>query len=163
MSDQLPAVAEPLALLFKINNSMVSRGLEGLSDDQAWTQVEGKGNPIAWIIGHLTETRGQLLGMLGAPWDAGWGGVFKRGADLYDRFAYPTRSDIEAKFNDTHNLMRTVFAGLTAESLAAPAPVSFAGAKTVADLLAFFAFHEAYHLGQVGYIRKNLGHSSLAG
>ena len=49
-----------------------------------------------------------------------------------------------------------------APSIAA-APVSFAGAKTLADLLAFFAFHEAYHLGQVGFIRKQLGHSSLAG
>ncbi len=59
--------------------------------------------------------------------------------------------------------MRAAFATLTAERLAAPAPVSFAGAKTIADLLAFFAFHEAYHLGQVGFIRKQLGHSSLAG
>ena len=159
----LPAVAEPITLLFKINNSMVSRGLEGLSDDQAWTQLEGKGNPIAWIIGHLTETRGQLLGFLGASWDAGWDGKFKRGADLYDRFAYPTRSEIEAKFNATHDGAPNSPAHRKREELAAPSPVSFAGAKTVADLLAFFAFHEAYHLGQVGYIRKNLGHSSLAG
>ncbi len=66
-------------------------GLEGLSDDEAWQQLEGKGNPIAWIVGHLTETRAQMLGLLGAPWDAGWGRQFKRGGELYDRFAYPSR------------------------------------------------------------------------
>ncbi len=33
----------------------------------------------------------------------------------------------------------------------------------MADLLASLALHEAYHLGQVGYIRKNQGHSALAG
>jgi uncharacterized damage-inducible protein DinB len=59
--------------------------------------------------------------------------------------------------------MRDAFAMLTADRLAADAPVSFAGARTLAELLAFFAFHEAYHLGQVGYIRRHLGHSSLAG
>jgi len=163
MSDVLPPVAEPIALLFKINNSLVHKALEGLSDDQAWQQLEGKGNPIAWMVGHITETRSQMLGLLGAPWDAGWGGRFKRGSDLYDRFAYPTRVEIEARFTETHEAMRAAFATLTADELAARAPVSFAGAKSLADLLAFFAFHEAYHLGQVGYIRKQLGHTSLVG
>jgi len=163
MADVLPAAAEPLALQFKINNSMVHRGLDGLSDDQVWQQLNGQGNPIAWIVGHLTETRGQMLGLLGAPWDAGWSGMFKRGSALYDRFAYPTRADLEARFKETHARMRDAFAMLTAERLAAAAPVSFAGARTLAELLAFFAFHEAYHLGQVGYIRRHLGHSSLAG
>jgi hypothetical protein len=163
MSDPLPAVAEPLALLFKINNSMVTRGLDGLSDDEAWYQMEGKGNPIAWIVGHLTETRAQMLGMLGAPWDAGWGKAFSRGSERHDRSTYPSRAAIEARFTETHGAMRAAFASLTPERLAAPTPVSLAGAKTIADLLAFFAFHEAYHLGQVGFIRKHLGHSSLAG
>jgi uncharacterized damage-inducible protein DinB len=163
MSDVLPAVAGPIALLFQINNSMVTRGLEGLSDEEAWHQLDGKGNPIAWLIGHLTETRGQMLRMIGAPWDAGWGGVFARGAALQDRSAYPSREDIAAKFAETHDAMRAAFASLTEERLAAPTPVSFAGARTVADLLAFFAFHEAYHIGQVGFIRRQLGHSSLAG
>ena len=163
MSDTLPPVAEPLALLFKINNSMVRQGLDGLTDDEAWQQLEGQGNPIAWIVGHLTETRAQMLRLLGTDWDAGWGGRFKRGSDLCERSIYPSRPEIEAKFNETRGQMRAAFAALTAERLAADAPASFAGAKTVADLLGFFAFHEAYHLGQVGYIRKRLGHSSLAG
>jgi hypothetical protein len=29
--------------------------------------------------------------------------------------------------------------------------------------VAFLAFHEAYHMGQLGYVRKWLGHSALAG
>lgn len=163
MSETLPAAAQPIALLFKINNSMVTRGLDGLSDDEAWYQMEGKANPLAWMIGHLTETRAQMLGLLGAPWDPGWGSRFKRGAERMDRSAYPTVAEIGAKFVETHDAMRAAFALLTEERLASPSPVSFAGAQTVADLLAFFAFHEAYHLGQVGFIRKNIGHSSLAG
>jgi uncharacterized damage-inducible protein DinB len=162
MSEGLPPAAEPVALQFKLNNHMVRQGLDGLTDDQAWAQV-GSGNPVAWIVGHLTETRSSVLGVLGAPWDAGWGGKFKRGSPRVDRSAYPTRAEIEAKFNETPALMRAAFATLTAERLAAPPPVSFAGAKTIAEILAFFAFHEAYHIGQVGFIRRQLGHSSLAG
>lgn len=163
MSDTLPVAAQPLALLFKINNSMVTRALEGLTDDEAWHQMEGKANPIAWMIGHLTETRGQLLGLLGTPWEPGWGVKFARGSERVDRTAYPGVAEIRATFEATHEAMRAAFASLTDARLASASPVSFAGAQTVADLLAFFAFHEAYHLGQVGFIRKNLGHSSLAG
>lgn len=163
MSDALPVAAQPIALLFAINNSMMTRGLDGLSDDEGWHQMEGKANPIAWVAGHLTETRAQMLGLLGAPWDPGWGGKFKRGSERVDRSAYPGLADIGAKFAETQPALQAALAGLTDERLASPSPVSFAGAKTIADLLAFFAFHEAYHLGQIGFIRKNLGHSSLAG
>lgn len=163
MSGTLPVAVQPIALLFTINNAMVTRGLEGLSDDEAWAQVEGRGNPIAWILGHVTETRAQLLALLGAPWDAGFGGAFARGADRHARSAYPTRAEILARWMDTHERLSAALAGLTDDRLAGPPPVSFGGAKTVADLLAFFAFHEAYHLGQIGFIRRHLGHSSLAG
>jgi uncharacterized damage-inducible protein DinB len=37
------------------------------------------------------------------------------------------------------------------------------GTKTVADELAFFAFHDSYHVGQLSYIRKSLGYPGLAG
>ena len=30
--------------------------------------------------------------------------------------------------------------------------------KTVADELAFFTLHEAYHVGQLSYVRKGLGY-----
>jgi uncharacterized damage-inducible protein DinB len=37
------------------------------------------------------------------------------------------------------------------------------GVENLTDLIAFCGFHEAYHVGQIGFIRKQLGHSSIAG
>jgi uncharacterized damage-inducible protein DinB len=60
--------------------------------------------------------------------------------------------------------MRDAFAALTPDQLQQPpAGPRLPGANTVADQLAFFAFHESYHVGQIGYVRRQLGHSSIAG
>jgi hypothetical protein len=37
------------------------------------------------------------------------------------------------------------------------------GLKTMTDELAFFALHDAYHAGQLAYVRKGLGYPGLAG
>ena len=53
---------------------------------------------------------------------------------------------------------------LTEADLASPARgKQLPGARTVGDQLAFLAFHESYHIGQLAYVRKALGHSAIAG
>lgn len=163
MPDAVAPVAAPILLQFSMNNTLIARGLEGLSDDDLWHQMESRGNPIAWVVGHVTETRAQMLRALGAPASLGWGGRFKRGSARIDRAEYPERDDIAAQFLASRDLVVSALQGLTPERLTEPTPVSVGGAKTVADLVAFFAFHEAYHVGQIGFIRKNLGHSALVG
>jgi uncharacterized damage-inducible protein DinB len=155
---------EPIALIFKLNNGLIARSLDGLSDEDVWRQPSGSGNPIAWLLGHLTETRGHLLAEIGTRFDPGWGGIFARGSALGAVSDYPTRTAIEAAWKATHAQMREAFATIADERLAAPpSRHAFPGVNTVADELAGFAFHESYHVGQIGYIRKQLGHSSIAG
>lgn len=51
----------PVVLIFKLNNGMVARTLEGLSDDDVWRQPGKGGNPIAWLLGHMANTRAHLV------------------------------------------------------------------------------------------------------
>jgi uncharacterized damage-inducible protein DinB len=155
---------EPLALIFKLNNNLIARSLEGLSDEEAWAQPTGSGNPIAWLLGHLTEARAGMLTEMGMPFTYGWTRVFQRGSALQDRSGYPTRAAIETAWTATHAAMRDAFASVAAERLAGPVtrrPVP--GVENLTDLIAFCGFHESYHVGQIGFIRKQLGHSSIAG
>ena len=154
---------ESLTFIFKFNNGLIKRSLEGLSDDEVWTELSGSGNPIGWVLGHLTETRAGILRELGVPFDPGWGGVFKRGSMRQNRSLYPSRQDIETQWQATHHAMRDGFALLTAERLVQPATREVPGVRTYADQLGFYAAHESYHVGQIGFIRKQLGHSSIAG
>jgi uncharacterized damage-inducible protein DinB len=155
---------EPLALIFKLNNNLIARSLDGLSDEEVWAQPSGSGNPIAWLLGHLTETRAGMISEMGMPFDYGWTRVFQRGSPLQDPRGYPTRDAIETAWKATHAAMRDAFASVTPERLAGPVTRRPApGVENLADLIAFCGFHESYHVGQIGFLRKQLGHSSIAG
>ncbi len=158
----MPSRIDQVALIYKFNNALVSRVLAGLDEANAWQRPSG-GNPIAWILGHVTHSRQQLLALLGAPWDSGLGKGFKRGAPLQDAPSYPGLDAIAAAWAATHHKMRDAFGAVTDERLLEPPTgVSIAGTKTVADVVSFLALHESYHVGQMGYVRRALGLPGVA-
>jgi uncharacterized damage-inducible protein DinB len=62
--------------------------------------------------------------------------------------------------------MRQAFEKLTAERLGqppSPARQSLPGVTDLTSLISFYAFHESYHVGQLGYARRLLGREGIAG
>ena len=158
------AVAAPIAMMFRINNDLVSRAIGSLTDEELWQRPTDRSNPMLWIAGHVVQTRASMLKLLGEPFDTGWGDLFNRGAALQERTRYPARADIERVMGDTTARLQSKLAALDDQQLASPATgPALPGASTVADQIAFFAFHESYHVGQLAYIRKALGHAPLVG
>jgi uncharacterized protein YndB with AHSA1/START domain/uncharacterized damage-inducible protein DinB len=158
-----PALA-PIWLIFKLNHGLMQKAIEGLTDRDAWHRPTEKNNPMLWILGHVVSTRASLLGLLGETFETGWGDLFMRGSALRERPHYPSLLEIERTRTDVGTRLRARLAALTPDDLARPATApKFPGAKTLADQIAFFAFHESYHVGQLGYVRKALGHPSMVG
>jgi DinB family protein len=155
---------QQISLIYKLNNGVVTRTLDGLSDDEVWQSPPGGGNPIGWILGHLAEYRTSLLALLGSPLQTEWQPrLFGRGAVRGDRRVYPPRASIVSTWNATHAAMRDAFAAATAAQLSGPPAIELPGVRTLADQIAFGAFHESYHVGQMGYVRRQLGHSAVVG
>src|SRR6185295_6804212 len=111
-------MTEGISLIFKINNTLVARTLDGLQDADLWHRPQGSGNPIGWMLGHITGLRAQILGRLGAPFDTEWGATFARGSEVKSALDYPSRQDIESAWKETHRRMRDAFAAATPELLA---------------------------------------------
>jgi uncharacterized damage-inducible protein DinB len=154
----------PIWLIFKLNHGLMQKALDGLADHDAWHRPTEKNNPMLWILGHVVSTRASMLGLLGERFETGWGDLFTRGSALRERTRYPSLLEIERMRTEVGTRLRARLAALTPEDLARPATgPTFPGAKTLADQIAFFAFHESYHVGQLGYVRKALGHPSMVG
>jgi uncharacterized protein YndB with AHSA1/START domain len=154
----------PAMLIFKLNTGLLRSALDGLNAEELWRRPTPLTNPMLWIAGHIVQTRASMLRLLGEPFDTGWTDLFSRGAALAESSRYPSRDDIDRINREIINRLKVKFAALTDEDLAAPARGrQVPGAKTVGDQLTFLAFHESYHIGQLAYVRKALGHSALAG
>jgi hypothetical protein len=150
-------------MIFALNDAFVLSALDGLSHTQLWQRQTDRNNPMLWVAGHVVQTRASVLGLLGSPFDTGWGSIFDRGATLGDARQYPLREEIERVGRQVGPLLHARLASVDEAALASPASMQLPFAKTLGDELAFFALHDAYHVGQLAFIRKGLGYPGLAG
>jgi hypothetical protein len=140
-----------IAGTFSTNTGLVSKALAGIRDDEWGTRPGGESNPPAWVFGHLVYSRGLLLRLLGLEWTAAWERLVDRGTEPVETERYPAR-------------VAGTLENVTAEALAQPVAnglPSFDG--KVAGAVALLGFHETYHVGQLGYLHKWLGHGRLVG
>lgn len=159
-----PAAITPIAYIFQTNDALIRQTLSDLPADALWKQPGGDGNSIMWIVGHITQTRAGMLSLLGDRASTGWGELFRRGAQRQDPSAYPEPQAIKAMGIDLTKRLQAKLVTITEDELAAPVTaVKLPNVNTVVDALAFFAFHEAYHVGQLGYVKKALGYAPIAG
>lgn len=154
--------AAPIALIFAFNDSFVPQALEGLTDEELWRPLTTSNNPLLWVAGHIVQTRAMVLQMLGEQADTGWGTLFDRGAKIGDPKDYPSGPEIARVMGEISPRLHGALAALQDEELSRPACLSIPGLKTLTDELAFFALHDAYHVGQLAYVRKGLGYPGLA-
>ena len=86
-----------------------------------------------------------------------------RGARIGDPKDYPSGPEVARTMREISPRLHAALAALEDEKLNRPASLPIPGIKTLTDELAFFALHDAYHVGQLAYIRKGLGYPGLAG
>lgn len=153
-------LAADLLLLFRRDLRCVIREVELFPDDAAlWRTVPGiansAGNLALHLAGNLQHFVGSVLG--------GTGYIRQREREFAQREG--TRASISAELEATLAAVEVGLTALTAEAQAAifPTPVGPHRPPT-AIFLMHLATHLAFHLGQVGYLRRALtGDAASAG
>ena len=164
ITTSISAVAGPLAAIFATNDSFINRSIAGLSEEDLWHRPTAQTNPIFWLLGHVVHTRGAALRILGEDFRTGWGDRFQRGSAVHDRTVYPPFSEVERFRVETRDRLAARLATITDDYLAQPATGhALPNCKVIADQVGFLGLHEAYHVGQMAYVRKMLGHTSIVG
>ena len=144
------AVLTPIVGIFRINDDLLPQALAGLGPEQLWHRLRDKTNPMLWLVGHVAQTRADMLALMGNPFDTGWAGLFARGSSVGNPEKHPSIEEIQRVLSQTNQKIYATLESLKQDQLSA-------------DQLAGFALHDSYHLGQLAYIRKGLGHSAIAG
>lgn len=151
---------------FTMNHWAAMKSIDGIDHDESVKLPEVTGNSMNWVLGHITLTRSEILEMLAAKrlWEESAYEVYKRGAD---RLTDPSRAtDFDAIRHDYAASQEPLLEALEAqnpEALSSRVDFSFVGRDedSLEAVLAGFAFHEAYHVGQLGLLRRFLGHPGV--
>lgn len=145
-----------LSRLFEMNYGALFRNLEGVSSEEALIHPERGGNCINWVAGHIVASRNSVLQLLGQHpvWptalahlysgreDAGWSAELAADLDI-----------IRADLAKSQQTIMSVLDSADGKQLSQRSE----NGRTLGEVIAFFQFHEAYHAGQVGILRRIVG------
>jgi uncharacterized damage-inducible protein DinB len=158
-----PQIA-PLAEILTLNQRLFAAALEGVAKADASRRIEGTGNSLLWIAGHVANSRRTLARTAGAKIESYRPDLFGRGALPVAASAYPDLAAIQQAWNEAVEALGVRLEALNAAELRAAPPFNPPVAdKSVLGAMAFLTMHECYHLGQLGYVRRLLGCETLAG
>lgn len=157
-------VASPIAAIFRVNDDLIAKALDGLNAAELGQRLTDKNNPMLWIAGHVAEARALLLRILGERIDTPWGELFGRGAALQVAGRYPSVEEISQVMQEINHKLHARLEALDDERLAEPAKgTELSCVKTLADQIALFSMHDSYHVGQMAFVRKGLGYPRIVG
>ncbi len=146
---------------FNRNSGFLKHLLTGVDQTMAVTS-KGPCNSIAWIVGHLTRTRANILKMLGANVELqAWEELVVRGAEKNPNPG-PSITDLTTLFMTRGDDITQTLRSCDAALFAKPSGRSFPdGGKTIGDGIDFLIFHETFHLGQIDLLRITFGLSGI--
>lgn len=148
--------------LAQLTRDVVRLNVEGVSHEQSLIQPRPAGNCMNWVVGHLVAIYNEVLPQLGQE------PVIPRGLlTHYARGSEPiTRAadalpfmDLVATWDEACDLVDAGLAQLPSERLGEVIPHSPTGDpyETMDSLLGTVLFHQAYHAGQLGILRRISG------
>jgi uncharacterized damage-inducible protein DinB len=150
--------------MFRTNTDIINKAIADVRPED-WFRAPGDdSNHLMWLLGHVVVHRGHVLKTLGADWSSSWTALFTRGSQRVDEAEYPTVDEMRAAWDEISQQLKAVLREPPEETLNKPAaegPPSFD--KKVSGHVAFMAFHDTYHTGQVSFLRKWLGYGQTIG
>lgn len=148
----------PLADRLAFNDRFLDMLVEGF-DEKDWHRRAGPGNHSQWLLGHLASTRRWALREFGQPGaeEQPWEKHFGMGAAPTPQSDDIPPAMLREAFLKNGEALRRFLAACTAEQAAAPARPFPDGSKTVGGAAHFLHFHETYHFGQIGLLRRMCG------
>lgn len=158
----IAVLQELLEKQFSFCHYMLRANLEGIGHEASLVRPEPAGNCLNWIVGHIVSSRSSFLPLLGQEelWDAAQAAPYKRDTDpSSDSFEPIALDEVLADLDRSQKRLLAGLPSLTAERESERSPINPFHQKeeTLGGLFTGLAFHEAYHVGQTGILRRMAG------
>lgn len=152
-----------LASMYEFSYGALKRNLEGVTNEESFVIPDVGGNCLNWVLGHIIVARGMLLTLTGgAPV------LTEAQAEHYRRGSDPVKpgdhvldiGTLRGLLEDSQQQLIPALAAMADEDLAAPVAEQFRRPPltgSVGDALVRLHYHEGYHNGQIGLLRRLAG------
>ncbi len=152
-----------LANMYEFSYGAIKRNLEDLTNEESLVQPPGAGNCLNWVLGHVVAARNTVLKLAGRPPLVGEEitSHYVRGSNpLQPGDRVPDLATLRGLLSDTQQQLIPALAALSEDHLAQPVPEQMRRPPltgSVGDALIRLHYHEGYHNGQIGLLRRLAG------
>lgn len=147
----------------RMAHAVVRMNTEGITHEESLVQPQPEGNCLNFVVGHLMSVYDQALGLVGQEPVLG-----VEALQRYMRGSPPLRDPAEAMdfgalmaaWDTASERFDAGLAALTPEVMERPMPGPDSKGElteTVRSLLSIILFHQTYHAGQTGLLRRIIG------
>lgn len=154
----MDARLEPVAGILALNSALFRRALKGVDQEAMQRRPNEHTNSLAFVACHALDARFYLMRLCGHEMTNPWQELFEGDHDVSDMKEYPPAYELLTVWEEVHDATLAHLSGMTATELDGPCAERFpTDDASLLGGIAFLAFHEAYHVGQMGLLRKFLG------
>jgi len=152
---------------FDLHHKLYNNVLDGFTDEETNQRLhaDSKMNHVKYLAGHLLNAQYGLAMLAGIDPTIKWDNLFAAAGQsaARDDIEYPAIEKINREWNGMYEKTREGLQKLTVEDMdgkpPAPADELF---PTVGEMWAFLNHHQAYHIGQVGILRRGFGKAPMS-
>jgi DinB superfamily len=157
-----PDLAGVLSIEFQFTGGAFLRNMKDITHAESLERPIPDANCANWIVGHLVSSRNQILSLLGLPPVRSQEEMthYVRGsAPLTEPADAIDLRELLSDFAKAQDRIVEALSRIRPEQLAAPLPADANPFRldNTAEMLVGLAFHESYHVGQLGILRRALG------
>ncbi|SMO46167.1 DinB family protein [Fodinibius sediminis] len=151
---------------FDLHQQLYNNVLDGFSDAESNRRLHGNRqmNHVKYLAGHLLDSQYGLALIAGVDVTPRWQELFAgRGqSEARDDAPYPELEDIKTEWNSLYKPVRQGLSSIAPQELNSTPPKPFDQvARSTGELWAFINHHVAYHIGQIGILRRGFGKESM--
>ena len=167
MNQTAPGIdASTLAMLFETNASVLARTVDGIDHETSLRRPETAGNCMNWVLAHLVGARNGALKLVGAEPAGDLERLARcaRGSKpLTDAEEAIDWDELVETFEEQRKRLQASLGLVTADELARPLPEDENpfGVDSVGQMLGILHYHETYHTGQLGILRRIMGREGV--
>ncbi len=154
--------AATIKLQLELCARVFDKNLGDVSHEESLAAPEQGGNCLNWVVGHVTRTRNMALASMGqqSPYPMqDFAAYDDRGGARFSRETALPIDELRRRYKAMQEPLVRTIGSMSAELLAGKPPQNMTGDpnETVGSNLATFVFHETYHVGQTGVLRRVAG------
>jgi hypothetical protein len=157
----------PLITQYDLHHRLYNNVLDGFTDEETNRRLDGypQVNHVKYIAGHLLNSRYGLAQIAGMNPQVNWHELFAAVGQsvALDDISYPHIDEIREEWNNLHQPVREKLIKMSDKKLLETPPESFNAAfESIGRFWAFINHHQAYHIGQIGILRRAFGKDPMS-